>query len=65
MSRLAKQEAYFERFFSTDEIIRMIDTVTAKEINSLAERLFLNETLCCATIGPLKDKDIAKIGLSC
>ncbi|MDI6751924.1 MAG: pitrilysin family protein [bacterium] len=65
MSRLAKQEAYFERFFSTDEIIRMIDTVTANEIMGLANRLFLSETLCCATIGPISSEDIAKIELSC
>ncbi|MBU1600093.1 insulinase family protein, partial [bacterium] len=65
MSRLAKQEAYFERFFSTDEIIEMIDAVTAKEIAELAQQLFLSETLCCATIGPLSSEDIAKIELSC
>ncbi|MBU1600214.1 insulinase family protein [bacterium] len=65
MSRLAKQEAYFERFFSTDEIIEMIDAVTVKEIVELAQQLFLSETLCCATIGPLSSKDIAKIELSC
>jgi predicted Zn-dependent peptidase len=65
MSRLAKQEAYFERFFSTDEIIAMIDTVTAKEIIGLSQELFCPETLCCATIGPLNNKEIAKIELSC
>ncbi len=65
MSRLAKQEAYFERFFSTDEIIRMIDKVTSSEIMELSQKIFLPKTLCCATIGPLKNEDIAKIELSC
>ncbi|MFH0774540.1 MAG: pitrilysin family protein [bacterium] len=65
MSRLAKQEAYFERFFSTDEIIEMVDKVTAKDVMELSQKIFLPETLCCATIGPLSSKDIAKIELSC
>ncbi len=37
MSNLARQEMYYDRFFSMDEIIDRIQAVTAQDIAALGE----------------------------
>ena len=40
MSNLARQEMYFDRFFTLDELIEKIEGVTAEELKELAEQFF-------------------------
>src|SRR5258708_9735976 len=40
MSNLARQELYFGRFYSLDEILASIEAVTREELHSLAPRHF-------------------------
>src|SRR3970282_1177268 len=41
MSNLARQEMYFGKFFSLDEIIHSIEKVTAEEIRVIGSEFFL------------------------
>lgn len=51
-SFLGSQEALHERVMTMDEVIEALRAVTAEDIRSLAERLFRDEVLCAAVIGP-------------
>jgi predicted Zn-dependent peptidase len=51
MTRIAKQELYFGRAFTFDEILADIDRVTAADIDGLLERL-LGRPLSLVALGP-------------
>jgi predicted Zn-dependent peptidase len=51
-SFLGTQEALHERVMTMDEVIEALRAVTADDIQALAERLFRDEALCAAVIGP-------------
>jgi predicted Zn-dependent peptidase len=51
MTRIAKQELYFGRSFTFDEILADIERVTMGELGSLTERL-LSEPLSLVALGP-------------
>ncbi len=53
MTRLAKAEIYFERYFDLDEIIRGIDGVTPEQFTALTGNLLQPERYALAPIGPL------------
>jgi len=59
MNQLAKQEMYFERFFSMDEIIDEVEKVTEEKIQRLANRLFDNAFFNLAILGPVKKEKIS------
>jgi len=59
MNQLAKQEMYFNRYFSLDEIIDEIEKVTADDIRSLSNRLFDNSFLNLAVLGPVKKERVS------
>src|ERR1051326_4686583 len=40
MSNLARQEMYFDRFFSMDEMIRKIEEVTSEQVKRISEEFF-------------------------
>jgi len=58
MSRLAKNEIFFHRFISTEEIIEGIERVSAEEICSLAQGIFRPDSLSLTVLGPITEKDI-------
>ena len=58
MSRLAKDEIYFGRYVSLDEILQGVDRVTPKQIQRLSEDLFDPQYLTLTTLGPLSKKDL-------
>jgi predicted Zn-dependent peptidase len=45
MSNLARQELYFHRFSTLDEILSSIETVTHNEVQSLAQQFFSQSRL--------------------
>jgi predicted Zn-dependent peptidase len=51
-SFLGSQEALHDRVMTMDEVIEALRAVTAEDIRSLAVRLFHDEALCGAVIGP-------------
>lgn len=65
MSNLARQELYFGRFFSLDEILSAIDSVTRDEVQSLAREFFRPERISATVLGPLNGFSLERDRLSC
>jgi predicted Zn-dependent peptidase len=65
MSRLAKDEIYFGRFISLNEMIQGIERVSLKQIRNLSETLFSPGQLTLTTLGPLTKKDLPEGLLRC
>jgi len=61
MSRLAEQEIYFNKFFSIEDTLNLIDKVSAADLTRVAQDLFRKEYLCITSIGPLNKNDGEKI----
>ena len=45
MSNLARQEMYFGRFFSVEEIVSEVEAITPGDVQALAQQLFRPETI--------------------
>jgi predicted Zn-dependent peptidase len=60
MSRLAKNEMFFHRFVSIDEVIEGIEKVSAHEICKLANQIFKPASLSLTVLGPVTEKAIPK-----
>jgi predicted Zn-dependent peptidase len=58
MSRIARQEIYFGKYFSVDDVIRAVDRITATEIHRVASQVFTRETIALSILGPLAKADI-------
>jgi predicted Zn-dependent peptidase len=65
MSNLARQEIYFGRFFSVDEIVAEVDAVTPAEIQALAAELFRPDSIAVTALGNLGDLSITRESLAC
>jgi len=53
MNNLARQELYFKRFFSLDEMLERIEHVTAAEVQTLAQQFFVPKQMAVAMLGRL------------
>src|ERR1700739_4856417 len=53
MSNLARQELYFHRFSSLDEILSSIESVTREEVQALAREFFPPARIAVEVLGPL------------
>ncbi len=58
MSRLARQEIYFGKYLSMDDIIKGVEKVTAADVQRLARQLFTRENSSLAILGPLNKADV-------
>ena len=65
MSNLARQELYFGRFYSLDEILSGIESVTREEVQSLAKEFFRPEQIAVTVLGPLNGFTLDRSRLSC
>jgi predicted Zn-dependent peptidase len=65
MSNLARQEMYFDRFFSMDEMIEKIEAVTAEPLKELAEQFFRTEAIAVTVLGNLNGLKITREQLAC
>src|SRR6266446_22355 len=54
MGNLARQELYFKRFFSLDEMLNSIEKVTADEVQKLARQFFDPQQTAVAMLGRLE-----------
>lgn len=53
MSNLARQEMYFGRFFSLDELVESIESVTASDVQRIAQTFFDPKLISVAVLGNL------------
>jgi predicted Zn-dependent peptidase len=58
MSRLARQEIYFGKYLSMDDIIKGVEKVTAEHVRRLAGDLFRRENIALTILGPLSRTDV-------
>jgi len=65
MSNLARQELYFGRFYSLDEILASIEAVTLDGVQSLAQVLFRTEQIAVTVLGPLNGFTLDRARLAC
>jgi predicted Zn-dependent peptidase len=65
MGNLARQEMYFGRHISMDEIARSVDSVTAEQVQSVAQDFFQPERLAITVLGPVQDLKLRRSDLSC
>jgi predicted Zn-dependent peptidase len=65
MSNLARQEMYFDRFFSLDEIIEKIEEVTPEQLLSLSRELFQPQQIAVTVLGNLNGLKISRDLISC
>jgi predicted Zn-dependent peptidase len=65
MSNLARQELYFRRFYSLDEILAGIETVTREGVQALAREYFRAEQIAITVLGPLNGFTLDRSGLAC
>jgi predicted Zn-dependent peptidase len=65
MSNLARQEMYFGRFYSVDEITAEVEAVTAAEIQGLARQLFRPEAIALTVLGNFGPLSVTRETLAC
>jgi len=65
MSNLARQEMYFRRFFSLDELVESIESVTADAVQRIARTFFDPRQIALTVLGNLEDFKIGREDLAC
>jgi predicted Zn-dependent peptidase len=65
MSNLARQELYFHRFSSLDEILASIEAVTREDVQSLARQFFQPERMAVTVLGPINGFTLTRERLAC
>jgi predicted Zn-dependent peptidase len=65
MSNLARQELYFDHFFTLDEMLESIEAVTREQVQSLAQQFFATENIALAMLGRLNDMELDRKDLAC
>jgi predicted Zn-dependent peptidase len=65
MSNLARQEMYFGRFFTLDEVLASIEAVTREEVSDFAREFFQPEKIAATVVGNLKDFELRREHLAC
>jgi predicted Zn-dependent peptidase len=65
MSNLARQELYFDRFMSLDEMIDSIEAVTREQVQSIAHEFFQTQNIALAMLGRLSETSVTRDDLVC
>jgi len=65
MSNLARQELYFGKFYSLDEILASIESVTRQDVQSLAREFFRPEQISATVLGPVNGFSLDRSRLAC
>jgi len=65
MSNLARQELYFQRFFTLDELVDRIEDVTADQVQSIAREFFNQDDVAITILGSLQGFELTRQDLAC
>jgi predicted Zn-dependent peptidase len=65
MSNLARQEMYFDHFYTLDELLEKIESVTAEELKRLADEFFRTESIAVTVLGNLNGLKLTREQLVC
>lgn len=61
MNNIARQEIYYGRYYSPNEIMKEVDSIMLGHIKDLTERLIKKEGLSLTVHGPVHEKDLKGI----
>lgn len=59
MNRLARMEMYGDNYITVEEIVSGLEKVTARDIQSLAEFIFIPEKLILTAVGPITGDELS------
>src|ERR1039457_753573 len=65
MSNLARQEMYFGKFFTLDELLESIEIVTAEDVRRIAQTFFDPKQIALTILGNLEKLKIGRDDLGC
>ena len=65
MSNLARQEMYFQRFFSLDEVVESIEAVTTDDLQRISQIFFDPKLIALTVLGNLENVRISRDDLVC
>ena len=65
MSNLAREEMYFGRFFTLDEILASIERVTREEVQQTAQEFFHSDQIAVTVLGNLDGLTLTRDQLAC
>jgi len=65
MSNLARQEMYFDHFYTLDELIERIEKVTVEQLTELANEFFQTESIAVTVLGNLNGLKLKRDQLAC
>ncbi len=65
MSNLARQELYFDRFMSLDEMLECIESVRRDQVQAIAQEFFKPENIALAVLGRIGDMQVEREDLVC
>ena len=65
MANLARQEMYFQQFFTVEEIIARVDAVDADQVQAMAQRLFDPDRIAVTLLGRLDGIKLNRASLVC
>ena len=65
MSNLARQEMYFQRFYAIPEVLEKVSRVTSEDLQAMARRLFVPQSVALAMLGNLNGLKITRDHLAC
>ena len=65
MANLARQEMYFGRFFSVDEIVAEVEAIGPADVQALAQQLFRPEAIALTILGKLGNLTVDREALAC
>ena len=64
MHNLARQELFFGRYVSLDEMLESVEAVTAEQVRELARTFFQPKSMAVAMLGPLKGVKVTRADLT-
>jgi len=65
MSNLARQQMYFGRFFTLDELVESIESVSDEDVRRIAITFFDSRQIALTVLGNLEQFRIAREDLAC
>ena len=65
MSNLARQELYFPRFYSFDEMLESIECVSREQVQQVAQEFFQTDKVALAMLGRVKGMEITREDVAC
>jgi predicted Zn-dependent peptidase len=65
MGYVARQELYFGRYISQDEIARSVDAVTSEQVRAVAQEFFHPDRLAVTVLGPINGLKLSRADLGC